>query len=372
MKKLLALMMVLTAVGFIIAFFTFTNEPTPPNTVLINDAVRNAMEIEDVREVVDVLANGLDEAFHEMDALRQNRDAVLQTFLYIFMGSFALVGILLYSYADVKLVRPFKKLQHFAGQVATGNLNVPLEMDRDNLFGAFTESFDLMREELRLAKENEMLANRSKKELVASLSHDIKTPIASIQSAMDLMLLKTEDEGDLKRIQAVQGKCEQINTLITDMFHATLEELQVLVVEPGEISSVEVEALIHQADYEDRIVALKVPSCLVRADAMRLQQVFDNVISNSYKYANTDISIESVLEGDFLVINIQDFGAGVAEESLVLLFNKFYRAEGANKAVGYGLGLYLARYFMEEMAGEISCENCEDGFIVTVKLKLAG
>lgn len=372
MKKLLMLIGVMASIGFIATFLMFRTTPEVPDAMLINDAVRTSMEFESVRDAVDSLTGDMRHVFDEMDVARRNRDAVLQIYVYVLIGSLALMGVFIYLHAEHRLFQPFRKLQFFAKQVATGNLDVPLEMDRHNLFGAFTESFDLMREELRLAKENEHLANKSKKELVASLSHDIKTPVASIQSAMDLMLLKAEDEKDRVRINAVQLKCEQINTLITDMFHATLEELQVLTVEPAEITSVEVADLIRQADYESRVAAFELSSCLALADPMRLQQVFDNVISNSYKYANTGIYVTGSIADDFLVVEIQDFGAGVPEDELALLFNKFYRAKETQQAVGYGLGLYLAKYFMEEMGGQIECENGEDGFVVRLKLRLAG
>ena len=362
----------MASIGFIITFFAFRNDVQSPDSVFINDAVRNSMESDSAREAVDLLTNQMMQAFDEMDIARRNRDFILQIYMYLFIGSLAMMGVIIYLYSEQKLFQPFRKLQSFAKQVATGNLDVPLEMDKDNLFGAFTESFDLMREELRIAKENEYLANQSKKELVASLSHDIKTPVASIQSAMDLMILKVEDENDRKRINAVNVKLEQINTLITDMFHATLEELQVLKVTPVEIPSTEVVELIYQADYEDRVAPFQIPSCLVLADPMRLQQAFDNIISNSYKYANTDIYINALIEDGHLVIGVRDFGTGVPEEELPLLFNKFYRAKNTEKSAGYGLGLYLAKYFMEHMYGDITCENQEDGFTVKLKLKLAG
>jgi len=372
MKKLLLMIAGVTILGFAATFFVFRIPLEGPNTVFINDAVRNSMEQDSVREAVDILENQLIQVFEEMDAARRNRDFVLQGYMYLLVGSLAMISIIIYLYSEQKLFQPFRKLQSFAKQVATGNLDIPLEMDKDNLFGAFTESFDLMREELRVARENEYLANQSKKELVASLSHDIKPPVASIQSAMDLMILKVEDENDRKRIEAVNVKLEQINTLITDMFHATLEELQVLKVTPAEIPSTEVTELIRHADYENRVAPFQIPSCLILADPMRLQQALDNIISNSYKYAGTDIYVNAFIEGEYLVIAIQDFGSGVPEEEIPLLFNKFYRGASTEKAAGYGLGLYLSKYFMEHMSGDITCENLENGFVVKLKLKLAG
>jgi signal transduction histidine kinase len=372
MKKLLVLIGLMAVAGFIVTFLAFRTTPEQPNVILINDAVRSSMERETTRDAVDFLTVEMVQVFAEMDRARQNRDFILQIFMYALIGGLALMGVIIYLYSEQKLFQPFRKLQHFAKQVAGGNLDVPLEMDQANLFGAFTESFDLMREELRAAKENEHQANLSKKELVASLSHDIKTPVASIQSAMDLLMIKAVDDNDRKRITAVNAKLEQINTLITDMFHSTLEELQVLKVEPTEITSPEIATLIEQADYEQRVATIQIPNCIVVADPLRLQQVFDNIISNSYKYANTDLCLNAQIEDGQLVISIRDFGSGVPTEELSLLFNKFYRAKDASQVAGYGLGLYLAKYFMENMTGAISCENLADGFVVKVKLKLAG
>ena len=70
-------------------------------------------------------------------------------------------------YLDRTVIAPFDKLKGFAKRIADGNLDIPLEMDRQNLFGAFTESFDIMRSELKKARKAEAEANAGKKELVA-------------------------------------------------------------------------------------------------------------------------------------------------------------------------------------------------------------
>jgi len=372
MKKFLILTAIVAGISLIATFMAFQIDMQPPDSTLINDAVRISMESDSIREAVDTQITLLTQAFEEMDAARRNRDNILQTFIYISILILSLSNILLYLYYKKNLLRPFRKLENFASRIATGNLDIPLEMDKHNLFGAFTESFDMMREELRTARENEQLANQSKKELVASLSHDIKTPVASIQSAMDLLLLKSSDEKEKKMLSSVNAKCEQINTLITDMFHSTLEELQVLSVTPIEIQSTDVQDIIHQADYENRIVPFTLPNCLVLADSLRLQQAFDNIINNSYKYANTDITVNSVIVGEYLIISVQDFGLGVLDEELQLLTGKFYRGKKAEKTTGYGLGLYLSKYFVDQMSGDLSCENQADGFVVKLSLRLAG
>ena len=88
-----------------------------------------------------------------------------------------------------------------------------------------------------------------------------------------------------------------------------------------------------------------VPNCIVLADTVRLQQVFDNIIGNSYKYANTDILIHSAIENNFLAIDIVDSGKGVLADELLLLFKKYYRGKNSEDKAGYGLGLFISKYF---------------------------
>jgi len=310
------------------------------------------------------LTTQLNYAFAEMDEARLARDDKLQRFVYILIAVFFLNAIILIFYCHFTILKPFGKLQNFAQSIAAGNLDTPLEMDRHNRFGAFTESFDIMREELKKA-------NHGKKELVASLSHDIKTPIASIKAVTELMLVKAADEKEITRLNTITAKAEQVNALITNMFHATLEELQVLHVTPDDIASTEITKLIAEADYQSRATVSEIPTCLVVADILRLQQVIDNVISNSYKYADTSINITTDFEDKFLIISVQDFGKGVSDEELPRLFDKFYRGGNKNKVNGQGLGLFLSKFFMTKMHGDILCENTADGFVMRLYLKLA-
>lgn len=274
-------------------------------------------------------------------------------------------------YINKAVVKPFYQLKEFARSVAAGNLEMPLKMDRNNLFGPFSESFDIMREELNKSRENERRTNNSKKELVASLSHDIKTPVASIKAVSELMHIKAADEKQKKQIETIINKADQIDLLISNMFSATMEELKELKVEVKEEESTILQDIIYKADYEKRVKAITMNPCIIKCDRLRLQQVFDNIISNSYKYAGTDILITNEIIGHKLSITIKDFGNGVDKEQLPLLFEKYYRGDNAKGKNGSGLGLYLSRYFMEKMEGSISGMNLEDGFIITIVLSLA-
>ncbi|MDF2652474.1 MAG: hypothetical protein K0Q73_8279 [Paenibacillus sp.] len=334
-----------------------------------NDAIRNRDTIVEVVKDGEVVGKVI---FYNntVSIWTLNKMRVLTTYI----GMLALLMILCAGYTvylNHTIIRPFHKMKKFAGNIAAGNFDVPLEMDRSNLFGAFTESFDIMREELHIARENEWKANQSKKELVASLSHDIKKPLSSIRAVSELMLAMTDNEQDAKRLETIGMKAEQIETLLNNLFHATLEELQELSMTVNEVQSTVLPGLIQTADYKHRIQPYSIQNCIVLADVSRLQQVLDNIISNSYKYAGTPIEIATYFEEDYLVLEIKDFGSGVPDDELPFLMNKYYRGKNAPGKNGYGLGLNICKSLMEKMSGKIQCENRLEGFTVRLMLQLA-
>lgn len=373
MKKAVMLFSLVLLMGFGGIFLAFRDSTPPmPDVIAINDAVISAMQNDKQDEAVDSLVMQILKEQASMDSIRKSRDRTVQIFLFVFIMIMAAAGLCLYLYCERSILAPFRNLQRFARDIALGNLDIPLDMDKHGRFGAFTESFDLMREELKKARENERNADRSKKELVASISHDIKTPVASIKAATEVMLLSAKGEKDRKQLERIGEKTEQINTLITDMFHATLEELRELNVTLAEIHSTVIPRLIQSADYRGRVQPFIIPSCIALADAVRLQQVFDNIIGNSYKYADTDIMIQSFIDGRNLYIEIMDFGAGVSGDELPLIIDKFYRGSNSGDKSGYGLGLYITKTLLTQMSGDFYCENRPGGFAVVLSLRLAG
>jgi len=103
-----------------------------------------------------------------------------------------------------------------------------------------------------------------------------------------------------------------------------------------------------------------------------MPQVMDNIIANSYKYANTEISATTELDDDNFVIALRDYGQGVSQEDLPRLCIKYFRGTSAEGKNGYGLGLFIAQYLVECMGGQLECLNADPGFLVRIHLKLAG
>ncbi len=296
-----------------------------------------------------------------------------QTVIFAFIAVIFLQFVIcagFFFYMRRAIIQPFHKLKQFAKRVASGNLDIPLEMDRQNVFGAFTESFDIMRCELKKAKIAEAKANESKKELVAKLSHDIKTPIASIKAASEVGAALSSDKKNRENYGQIIQKADQINTLVTNLFSATLEELQELPVTPSILKSGELQTLLENADYLHRAVIPSVPDCLLFADRLRLQQVFDNVFANSYKYANTPIDVTVLTKERCLTVIIEDYGGGINEAELPFIKEKFRRGSNTKNIEGAGLGLYIADYCMREMKGRLDVENGSAGLRVTIAIAL--
>ena len=300
-----------------------------------------------------------------------------------------IIGYIFIVSIYINLVRPINEMNKFANDVAKGNLDIPLPIHKNNLFGTFTESFDLMRDELKKSKEREAEAEKAKRELVAELSHDIKTPVATIKATcevleMNNMMMKqnaTEDEAakydDIReKIGIISQKAETIDSLVSNLFHATLEELDVLVVSPDEYDSRMIESFVENMKaYGNIVMENHIPECLIYMDKLRMEQVIDNVIGNSNKYAGTEIrvSFKEITQGDglnqkFIKMTIRDKGPGVPEEELSRITEKFFRGKGSETKQGSGLGLFLAKSFMERQGGAFEYYN-DDGFVVELLIK---
>ncbi len=281
------------------------------------------------------------------------------------------------------ILHPFEKLKFFAAEVAKGNLEIPLVQPRHNIFGAFSWSFDMLRNELKISKAREQQAESTKKELVAVLSHDIRTPIAAIRAYAECLkgLCEKNSERAERYLDVIIRKADEITKLSQDMFLHAISDLEKLEITTGEYRSREIlndiiEPLLLQ--YDSRItITASIPDVKIYTDKHRLAQVFGNILSNSAKYApGSNIEINSYLKNDLLVCCFRDCGTGVPPEDLPFVFDKFFRGKNAKASgqVGSGLGLYIAKYIVEKTGGQISAGNYNEmdkqGFAVEVALKI--
>ena len=339
-----------------------------------------------------------------------NGQNLMLKYMVIFWAVLLVLGYTLILIVYRFEIKPVSEMENFASEIAKGNLDVPLPIHKNNMFGNFTESFDIMREELKASKERELEAEKAKREMVAELSHDLKTPVATIRATCEVLDLiyrkdieKLENElkakadnfndtdkeeaeqrlsglkSNLEKIGYIYNKSDMINELVGSVFRATLDDMQEIRIEPKENESITIESYFEGLkEYGNIIMDNHIPECLVYMDKLRMEQVIDNIVGNSYKYAGTDIHVsfdetEMVLpdngnKASFIKITIRDAGPGVSEDDLPLLTEKFHRGSNAADKQGYGLGLYLANHYMEKQGGGMEYYN-DNGFVVELLVK---
>lgn len=291
-------------------------------------------------------------------------------------GFILLAAVLLGVYIQKNITIPFKQMEDFAGKVAEGKLDEPLLIEKNNMFGVFSESFDIMREELAESRKREQELQRKEKELVASLSHDLKTPITGIKLSAELLkakLTRKEVENIDQIADNIYKRAEQMDLLVSDLFSYTLDDLNEFTVNCQDEESGVLSDIIKKSDDKGYIVQEDIPGVLIHIDTKRLNQVIGNIVSNSYKYADTKIDVKYRIVKEYLEMEIRDYGPGVSAGELDLVTNKFYRSKGIRdtEKEGSGLGLYIARTLMNKMNGELICKCEGDGFRVILLIPLS-
>ena len=293
------------------------------------------------------------------------------------LGAVSLAVLLCVSlYIYFAVLRPFDKLQCFADSIARGDFNVPLKYERTNYFGKFTWAFDSMRSEITKARQCEKEAVENNKTVIATLSHDIKTPIASIrayteglQANMDATPEKRE-----RYLSVIMRKCDEVVKLTNDLFLHSLSDLDKLKIQAERFSLCGfVESVVVEIAGEHNDVTFRRPQfeVSVSADRNRLTQIIENLINNSRKYAKTPIDIHMTRAEGSVSIHFTDYGPGIPDGDMPFIFDKFYRGKNAGKEQGSGLGLYIVRYLTEKMGGTVLLHNHADSFeaIVTLPVK---
>ena len=279
-----------------------------------------------------------------------------------------ILAVFLYVYH--KVLRPFGELESYAGEIAKGNLEVRLEYERTNFFGAFTWAFDHMREEIIKAKKCEAQAIQENKTVIAALSHDIKTPIASIRAYAEGLEAGLDDTYEKRQHYAhvIMKKCDEVTGLTNDLVLHSLSELERIEIREQNLNIQEVlEAVIRDLEYPNIELLEPVPEAMLAADEKRLAQVLENLLNNARKYAaGSKVTVKAEIKDDRYEISVRDYGQGILPEDMPFILDKFYRGRNVGDQPGSGLGLYITNYLMERMHGGLTLTNHEDGFEAVV------
>ena len=297
----------------------------------------------------------------------------IRYFILAGIGIIFTAAVFCYIYAAI--LRPFDKMKAFAGRVAQGDMNVPLEYERSNYFGDFTWAFDSMRREITRSRASEKETIENNKTVIATLSHDIKTPIASIRAYAEGLEanLDRSVERRTEYLRVLMRKCDEVSKLTNDLFLHSISDLDKLKISEKEFELcgfIEECAGELSAEHHDIALRLSGERIWVRADRNRLLQVCENLVNNSRKYAKSGIEIWVVPRAGFGEVHFKDHGAGIPDEDMPFICDKFYRGRNCGEEQGSGLGLYIVKYILERMGGKLLLHNDADGLEAVVYLRL--
>lgn len=294
-------------------------------------------------------------------------------FLYALCTFLFLAAGLIYVYC--KILRPFHKLERYAEEIAKGNFDIPLDYERANFFGAFTWAFDHMRKEILTARKNEAEAVRENKTIIATLSHDIKTPLASIRAYAEGLEagLEADYEQRERYLSVIIRKCDEVSRLVNDLVLHSLAELERLEIKEQKVQIRKLlEETLRDLEYPDVLLIKPVPDAVLAADEKRLAQALLNLLENARKYAKSRVEIRAVRTEEKYEIHVRDYGPGILPEDMPFVVRKFYRGKNVGEEPGSGLGLYIVSYIMERMKGGLDLNNHGDGLEAVLWLPLSG
>lgn len=300
---------------------------------------------------------------------QENESEEDKTFIVVFYVCALLFMLVLFAVVYVLILRPFHELEGYADEIAAGNLDVELNYKRVNMFGQFTWAFDHMRKEINRARKCEQEAVENNKTVIATLSHDIKTPIASIRAYSEALAENMDQTPERRNryIEVITRKCDEVTKITDDMFLHALHDLDKLVIkkEPVDMQAVIEDTISSMEGAKSDIILDSVkPYTLKEGDPARIAQVIENIINNARKYADGKIYVETAVTEEGYRLDIRDEGNGISPEDMPFIFDKFYRGSNHGDKPGAGLGLFIVKYVMEQMGGTVTLLNGKDGLTV--------
>lgn len=279
---------------------------------------------------------------------------------------FVCAALTLWVYRSV--LRPLSKLQEATRKIRDGNLDFTLEVEEDDEIGELCQDFEEMRIRLKENAEEKIQYDIENKELISNISHDLKTPITAIKGYVEGIMdgVASSPEKLDKYIRTIYNKANDMDRLIDELtFYSKIDTNKI----PYEFNKINVNSYFGdcveevELDMDSRNIELGYfnyvsDDVVVIADAEQMKRVINNIISNSVKYMDKpkgiiNIRIKDV--GDFIQIEIEDNGRGIAAKDLPCIFDRFYRTDSSRNSSqgGSGIGLSIVRKIVEDHGGRI-------------------
>ena len=287
------------------------------------------------------------------------------TLIASFIG--AAVSIFLLSPVFSSLKHLKKQAQNIAGKDFSTEIETKGPIEFQELGQAFNDMSRNLQDTFQSLDESE----QEKRMMIAQLSHDIKTPITSIQVTVEGILdgvIKEEER--LHYLTTIDRQTERLNKLVEELDVLTLnaqpqdiadEEVEDVFLDQLLIESMSEFQLQIEQEERDVYIQVKPESAKIKSYYDKLSRILVNLLNNAFKYSEpgTRIEVLAQLTEEELIISVKDEGQGILPEDLEKIFNRLYRVETSRnmKTGGHGLGLAIARELAHQLGGEITAES---------------
>ncbi|WP_239619254.1 sensor histidine kinase [Cohnella mopanensis] len=297
-----------------------------------------------------------------------------------------LTNALLTLYMSKKIIKPLMELRKSAMQFKDGKLETPVMIKGKDEIGQLGTAFEEMRSRLRDSIAVQAQYELNRKELIANISHDLKTPITSIRGYVDGLLEGIADspEKTEKYMRTIAAKAVEMDRLIDELFLYSKLDLHSM---PFSFETVKIDDFLNDLAEELHFELEKTgvnfvsdiqvdPDSAITIDGDSFRRVLNNIIQNSLKFmdkADKEIRLAAKTERELLLV-IEDNGSGIPNEALPYVFDRFYRAERSRSAEtgGSGLGLAIAKQIVSAHGGNIRAESEEGaGSRIIITLPIA-
>ncbi len=302
--------------------------------------------------------------------LNTEHDLVLTTLLLIFAG---LAAISFGFFISSALSERIRRLAIGADQITSGDLSVRVEVSGNDELASLATTFNRMVARLQEADEQKRALEQTRRDLIAWVSHDLRTPLASIRVMLEAMAdgVVSDPETVQRYLQNTQGEIRHLSRLIDDLFE--LAQLDAgntnFRFEPSSLRDLISDTLGSlQAQAEQRRVSLqgqvddRIDPVVMAPE--KIQRVLNNLIGNALRHTppGGNITVSARLDGDTVRIEVADTGEGIAPGDLAHVFDSFYRGEKSRSRDdqglrGAGLGLAIAKGLVEAHGGRIWVES---------------
>ena len=266
--------------------------------------------------------------------------------------------------------RSFREVTEVARGINTGNLEVRIPIRSSDEAGELASAFNGMISRLEISFAREKGLEAARKELIASISHDLRTPLASIRAMVEGINdgVITEPETVKRYLRTIETEADSLGRLIDDLFQlsqidAGVLELQLEAVSVPDLISDTLGSMSPQATAKGLLLTGSADEDVgpVAMDGKMVQRVLYNLVHNAIRHTPTDgtVDIRAQDAGAEVRIEVSDTGEGIPKKDLPHLFERFYRAERSRSRNfgGTGLGLSIAKGIVEAHGGRLWVES---------------